>query len=260
MPATFAHPVFSIPFARLGLPVSALVTGAMAPDLALALPDPRLYVGHSLLGVLYFSGPVGLLAWFVFHTIVRPGLWPLAPRPWQVALRPWTAAVDLRSPRVWGLALLAACTGATTHILVDHATHDYGLLAQRWPEVWATPVVSSPIGGLPIYKLLQYGFGVGGTAVLAAWTYAAYRRGQRQGHRAPWTPADRRRLVRLGAAIALTGLAAALYGALCGLRYEGVWRVKVFAVNAAAAGIVFVLAQAVLLGAWGRWRRPSGSS
>lgn len=258
MPATFAHPAFSVPFARFGLPVSALVTGAMAPDLAYLLPVWSVYTGHTLLGVFCFGGPTGLLAWALFHTIVRPGLWPLAPRPWQVALAPWTTPVDLRSPRAWAIALFAATLGAATHVGIDELTHAYGWAAQTWPEVWAAPRWSTPVGPIAIYKALQYGLGVLGTAALAAWTLRAYRSGRRRGPPTPWTPSDRRRRARLLLALAVTAGLAGLIGAYAGAQHAGLRGLKVFAVNTAAAGLVLAMVQAVLLGAWGlRARRSS---
>ncbi len=40
MPATPVHPLFALPFARLGLPASALAIGAMAPDVAYVVDAP----------------------------------------------------------------------------------------------------------------------------------------------------------------------------------------------------------------------------
>src|SRR5262245_32838365 len=70
MPATFAHPVFALPFKRFKLPLPALVCGSMAPDLAYLIPGhiPHAF-RHNPVGIFVFALPVGLALTALYHRI-----------------------------------------------------------------------------------------------------------------------------------------------------------------------------------------------
>lgn len=241
MPATFAHPAFAVPLRRFGLPTSALTVGAMAPDLAYVLPVWHPWMAHSLTGLFAFALPVGLLAWVLVQVFVAPGLLAAAPRPVQSSFQRFAPRGDW-SGRAFCLAAVGVVLGAATHIGIDELTHGYGWGPNAMPGVFA----ARPVGGLPVYKLLQYGLGLAGTLLLAAWTFSAYRAGPRSA----WTAEDRVHVVRLLAAFAgLAGLGAAYAAAQASGPMDALF-VKRLVVRTVAATLVLLAAAMV---GWGVW-------
>lgn len=171
MPLTFAHPAAALPFARLRLPLSALVVGAMAPDLIYFIRlAPRGHFGHTALGLFVFCLPAGLVLWWIFHRILKPALVELCPDAAQRRL------VAYRKPVVVGEALLPAAVavvlGALTHIIWDAFTHAGGWGVAAVPAL-STSVSFSPGPAIPAYKIAQHAstlFGLGALALaLAGW-------------------------------------------------------------------------------------------
>jgi hypothetical protein len=90
VPLTFAHP--AVPLARLGLPLSALVVGSMAPDFVYSLRlAPRGSFGHTLPGLVLFCLPAGLAVLWAFHRLMKRPLLALGPPPLQRRLAPLPA-------------------------------------------------------------------------------------------------------------------------------------------------------------------------
>lgn len=225
MPATFAHPAFAWPLRRVGLPWMALVVGSMVPDVAHLLPR-RPWTDHTLLSAFTFSLPLGLLIFIVYGRIVAPALPSLVPPAWREALRE-----RLTRRRPWLPSATAILVGALLHIGLDGFTH-----AHRGP-VLALPLLRAELlhipayGGVPTYKLLQYGGGLFGTAFLAerALRWALRHRAGRARPSEAWP---------LGLAFGLTGI-----GAVWIAHRESYWleepdRTQVFLVSGAAGGMV----------------------
>lgn len=222
MPATPVHPLFALPFARLGLPMSALAIGAMAPDVAYVVDAPW-WGQHSLIGIFLFSVPVGLVGLWIYQRIVAPAL-GLAD---DFTFTP--------TPRL--LRILAGLTvGAGTHVFVDAFTHYWG-----W-GVAAYPILREGPYGLPAYKLLQYGLSVVGVVILLYWARARLH-----------LLGDLR---VLGALVGIGTLAVA-HAAFVASSFEGLLGVRVFVVRSVATSLVLAAIALVANGVWFRFRPAS---
>jgi hypothetical protein len=157
MPYPFAHPAAILPLARpmgrLAVP-SALAIGSVAPDLWYLAPALAREHSHSLAGLFLFCLPAGLLAYAVFHLLLKQPL--LALLPASVASRLVARAApglpDARPPAV----LVSLAAGAATHLAWDALTHE------RW-------VVNG-------FQVLQHASTLLGSALLAAWLWRWLRR------------------------------------------------------------------------------------
>jgi len=143
MPWTFAHPAVVLPLQRLGLPLSALVAGSIAPDVPSYVPGLSIREWtHSWLGVVTIDL---VLALGVF------ALWT----SWRRS-QPTT--------REWQLAVPAVVIGSLTHVVWDAATHpdqwitnrvdwlreQHGpLLGHEWAQL-----ISTVVGGLVVLAYL----------------------------------------------------------------------------------------------------------
>ena len=79
MPLAPAHPAVVLPLQRLGLPLSALVAGAVAPDAPVYLPVPVSYeTTHSGRG-LVADVAIGLGLLWLWSTLVRDAVVDLTP-------------------------------------------------------------------------------------------------------------------------------------------------------------------------------------
>jgi hypothetical protein len=127
MPFTPTHVAAIVPIAwlmRWRVPLSALAIGSMICDLGVFFPTLFNYrVMHSLPGLVTHCLPFGLIAYFIFHGIVKRPLCALLPRFISLRLAPWAN----RGPSLSGLslAIVGAClvAGASTHVLWDSFTH-----------------------------------------------------------------------------------------------------------------------------------------
>jgi hypothetical protein len=164
MPLAPAHPAAVLPLQRLGLPLSALVVGAVAPDLPVYLPVGVSYATtHSARGlpVVVVLGLVMLWLWFA---LLRDAVVDLTP-----SLRRRAPARARLDRGAWLLAPLAVAIGAATHVLWDSATHDYGFLVHH------LTFLSEEYGPLPLYRWAQHTSTVVGTIVVAAYGWLALR-------------------------------------------------------------------------------------
>ena len=166
MPLAPAHPAVVLPFQRLGLPLSALVMGALAPDAPVYLPVGVSYqTTHSALGVAV-DVVIGLVLLWLWFALVRDAVVDLTPH-----LR-WRAPAEVRlGRRAWLMAPLAVAVGAASHVLWDSATHDWGFLVQE------LAFLREEHGPFPLYGWLQHSSTVAGSAVVAA--YGLFRLSRR---------------------------------------------------------------------------------
>ena len=164
MPLAPAHPAVVLPLQRLGLPLSALVAGAVAPDAPVYLPVPVAYeTTHSVAG-LPVDVVLGLGLLWLWSVVVRDAVVDLTP-----FLRRRVPARGRLTRRAWVLAPAAVAVGAGTHVLWDAATHDWGLVVH---EVAA---LREDHGPAPGYQWLQHGSTVIGKLVVAVWAKARLR-------------------------------------------------------------------------------------
>ncbi|MEJ7806616.1 MAG: DUF4184 family protein [Telluria sp.] len=202
VPFTFAHPAAAVPLLRpLGRngSLSALVIGSMAPDLAFIVAlDLTREQTHSLAALFLFCLPAGLLAYLLFHALLKAPLIDLMPD--AIASRLAGAMEARRAP--WSAVLVSMLCGALTHLLWDAFTHP------GTPVVNALPLLQTElavVGGyhVVVFKLLQHGSSLVGLALLALWAINWLRR-------APVVAADRARLLsplqRIGALLMLAAI------------------------------------------------------
>ncbi len=158
MPFTIAHPAVVLPLRRLGLPLSAMVAGAMVPD----LPQLVGFAGsrsltHSLLGAVTIDLALGMVALLLWYVVLRRPLVDLAPDPWRARL-PDRVPMP---PRTWLLALPAVAVGAATHVVWDAFTHEGTWVTDR------VALLRSEVLDAHVYAWAQHVFTVIGLAVVA---------------------------------------------------------------------------------------------
>ena len=123
MPFTLAHPALVLPLRGLGLPTTAMVAGAMAPDLPQMLgvsgPSEARSWSHSATGVVTVDLVIGMVAVVLWYTFYRRPLVDLAPDPWRSRL-PERVRIG---PLTWLLCVPGVIVGAATHVIWDSFTH-----------------------------------------------------------------------------------------------------------------------------------------
>jgi hypothetical protein len=165
MPLSPAHPSVVLPLHRLGLPLSGLVVGSVAPDVPVYLPVGVSYATtHSGSG-LAIDTVLGLMLLWLWFVLVRDAVVDLVP-----SLRDRVPARSRPDRRSWLLAPLAVALGAATHVLWDSATHDWGFVVQEFAYL------REEVGALPVYGWAQHASTVLGTAVVAAYCLVRLRR------------------------------------------------------------------------------------
>ena len=165
MPLGPAHPAAVLPLQWLGLPLSALVVGAVAPDAPVYLPVGVSYsLTHSGAG-LAVDAAIGLAVLWLWFALMRDAVVDLTP-----ALRRRLPARARLTRRAWLLAPLAVAVGSGTHVLWDSTTHDWGFVVQE------LPFLREEHGPIPLYRWLQHACTVAGTALVAAYGVQWLRR------------------------------------------------------------------------------------
>jgi hypothetical protein len=185
MPFTLAHPAAAVPLAKYRLPLSALVVGSMAPDFPyfIHLSTSHQY-GHTLPGILLFCVPAGLVALWLFHTVLKLPLLSLLPASHQARLGPVANTFRFRPSRQFFLIVSALLLGAFTHVAWDSFTHAGGWAVQQIP-VLRLPVIQTSRGALSVFKILQHGSTLLGTALLAVWYFRWLKHASEQEVRLP---------------------------------------------------------------------------
>ena len=166
MPLAPAHPAVVLPLARFGLPMSALVVGAVSPDAPVYLPVGVGYSSTHRWQGLPAVVVIGLVVLWLWSTLLRDAVVDLT--PW---LRRRVPARARLGRRAWLVAPLAVALGAESHVLWDSATHDWGFVVQN------NAFLREEYGPIPLYRWLQHVSTVVGTLVVTA--YGVRRLGRR---------------------------------------------------------------------------------
>ncbi|TCC16908.1 DUF4184 family protein [Kribbella speibonae] len=182
MPFTLAHPAAVLPLVRRPLVASALVAGAVAPDLLYVGPIYRiatqqingnftLTLTHAFTSAFWLDPLLALLLLAVFELVLRRPLTALAP-PALAARLPAPGRPRLPSTTLLFWTFVSAVLGALTHVVWDSFTHGDGYFVRQFPDVFRAQVT----GAWDVNRILQYVSTVGGCLVLAIWLYRWYRR------------------------------------------------------------------------------------
>ncbi len=263
MPFTLAHPAAAVPLRRwLRGPgaLSALVIGSLTPDFAYFVPWTVNVMEarggtHSLAGLFWFCLPVGLLAYVLFHMVVKQPAAQLLPAPIARRVGPLVER-DPSLPRAsfWAVSLWIVA-GAVTHPVWDAFTHFGGIAMDLFPFLNAevAQVFGQPVR---VYNVLQHTSTVVGLGLLAWWTMRWVRTTPAP-ESSRVTLAPRNRHIMLAAIAGATVIGSIAGGWRAARVGEGWWAVETFVWHAAVWGMGSVGVSLVLLGiAWRRtgWR------
>ena len=99
----------------------------MVPDFGVFLPMrlPRAQT-HSMLALVTFCLPVGLVTWWLFQLLVKPAWCAVLPERWRRRLRAEHAPARPLNWRAWVMGAGAVVVGAVTHLTWDSFTHEAG--------------------------------------------------------------------------------------------------------------------------------------
>lgn len=180
MPYTISHVAAALPIARplvrWGL-LSAVVIGCIVPDFGYLMPSPppRLET-HSLIGLMTFCLPVGLLSYWIFQYLMKTPLMSVLADRAYIRWLPYAAPAPWNSPRQWLLAAVGVLAGAVSHLAWDGFTHEDGRGVRMVPELADTLLVVR--GHLVNGALLLQGLSsLVGLAIVVAGIVYALRRG-----------------------------------------------------------------------------------
>jgi formate-dependent nitrite reductase membrane component NrfD len=168
MPFTLAHPAMVVLMKRskLKLSLTALVAGSMVPDFENFFrmrQDES--IGHHGFGILLFNIPIGLLACYLFHDLLKYPFIPNLPaafrkRSWNALHFNWNAYAAKHMITV----LLCLLAGTSGHLLWDALTHQSGLFVRLIPALRTElPFVHF---SLPVFFILQVISSIAGIWIL----------------------------------------------------------------------------------------------
>ncbi|GIE92430.1 DUF4184 family protein [Actinoplanes regularis] len=173
MPFTAIHPAAVLPIVRRGLPVSALVIGAIAPDLPMVVPFPALvHFAHTPLGLATVDLVLGTIAFLLWQALIGPATVALAPRAVSTRIPadvPRGLAFHFSSANRVARVLAAVLIGAATHLLWDGLTHDW-----MWGPRYV-PWLASRHGALLGWQWMHHVSDLVGTAIVVGWIVAWWR-------------------------------------------------------------------------------------
>jgi hypothetical protein len=180
VPFTLAHPAAILPLVRRPLVASALVAGAVAPDLLYVDPIYRfatqqingnltLTLTHEFTSAFWLDPLIALILLAVFNLVVKRPLLALAPAALAARL-PSRGGIPSLTVALW--TVVSAVIGAFTHVLWDAFTHGDGYFVRRFPDLFRAEVTAS----WDVNRILQYISTVGGCLILAIWLYRWFRR------------------------------------------------------------------------------------
>ena len=173
MPFTFAHPAAILPLRRYG-DASALVIGSLIPDTGylLLLELPREHT-HGLTALLLFCLPAGLVAFLLYHLVLREPFIAIAPDGVRLRMAEHTSLP--MSWRGWAQVVVSILVGAASHVMWDDLTHMYVWVERVLPGTagtWFT-IGDRSVGW---YVALRHGSAVIALLALSVWALWKYRR------------------------------------------------------------------------------------
>ena len=174
MPFTFSHPAIVLPLTylpRKWFSLTGLVIGSLTPDFEYFLRMKVISIySHTIIGILWFDLPLGLLLAFIFHNIVRESLFNNLPAFLKHRFSTFTK-FDWNNhfKNNWLVVSTSILIGAASHIFWDSFTHDHGYFVQTIPKL----ANSLEFFGkqIPILKILQHASTFIGGIVIAMAIY-----------------------------------------------------------------------------------------
>ncbi len=172
MPFTLAHPAAAVPLfrplQRFGV-LSALLIGSMTPDFPYFLTgDLTRNQSHSFAGLFYFCLPYGVIAYLLFHFILKHPLIALLPGAIQGRVLGVCPVLWRLPTQNWGAVLVSLLAGAATHVIWDSFTHPGETIVQAVVPL-RTYLFSFQGARFYVFNLLQHASTVAGIALLAWW-------------------------------------------------------------------------------------------
>lgn len=166
MPFTISHTAAAWPFEKSRLVLSAVIVGAMAPDLDYFLNlDIAGRWTHSLAGTFEFSLPAALVVLAIFHFLLKRPVVALLPAGVQ-------QRIVIQRFRFWPLRRLllivgSVLVGIATHLAWDSFTHNGAWMVENIAWLHSPHVILGH--SWPNYKFAQHGSTVLGLVLLALW-------------------------------------------------------------------------------------------
>ena len=139
MPYTLSHTAVVLPIARILARrrlLGAVLIGSMVPDFGVFSPWTLSRIEtHSLLALLTFCLPVGLLSYWVFQFLIKPAMAEILPDGAYSRWQAFKAPEPLASVRQWLLAAAGILIGAVSHLALDGFSHDGGRGVRLFPAL-----------------------------------------------------------------------------------------------------------------------------
>lgn len=159
MPFTFSHPAIVLPLTRLPrtwISTTGLVIGSMTPDFEYFLRMKiQGHYGHTIPGIFLMDLPVGLALAFIFHDIVRNGLFDNLPGFLRSRFTPFKEFDWNRYFRhYWPAVIISILIGAASHLFWDAFTHVNGYFVRQMPFLKTTVHVFGI--GLALCRVFQH--------------------------------------------------------------------------------------------------------
>ena len=209
----------------------------MAPDTAFIVGlDLAREQTHGLAALFLFCLPAGVLAYLLYHFLLKAPLLALLPEAVASRFGDCTAVRERCSA-----VLVSLLCGALTHLLWDAFTHPGTAVVNALPVLQAE---LGSVGGYRVYafKVVQHGSSVLGLALLGLWSFQWLRR-------TPAMPVTRK--YAMSDALRIGVVAVLIGGPLLAGLYAGFQRRPLIAnladVQAFAAGFVFTALPAAAL-------------
>jgi uncharacterized protein DUF4184 len=139
MPYTISHTAVVLPVARFLARrrlLGAVLIGSMVPDFGVFSPWTLSRIEtHSLLALLTFCLPVGLLSYWTFQFLIKPAMAQILPDGAYSRWQAYKSPEPVGSVRQWLLAAAGILIGAISHLALDGFSHDGGRGVRLFPAL-----------------------------------------------------------------------------------------------------------------------------
>ena len=159
MPFTFSHPAIVLSLKYLPkrlVSMTGLIIGSIVPDFEyfIRMKVESIY-SHTIMGMLWFDLPLGLILAFLYHNIIRNPLidnlpFPLKQRVHHFKKFEWNNYFQ----KNFIVVFLSLLIGISSHIVWDSFTHKTGHFVILMPTL--RHIISLFNFQVPFYKVLQH--------------------------------------------------------------------------------------------------------